>query len=80
MAENIQKKLAKDIVNRINRTRDKNSKVTIKDVMAMDERQIDYLLGRNNMNKGGKVGKSPKGCGAALRGYGKAMSSKKGKM
>ena len=28
--------------------------------------------------KGGKVGKGPKGCGAALRGYGKAMK-KKGK-
>lgn len=77
MAENIQKKLAKDIVNRINRTRDKNSKVTIKDVMAMDERKIDFLLGRGNMKKGGKVGKSPKGCGAALRGYGKAMKGSK---
>mgnify|MGYP003119549842 CR=1 FL=1 len=35
------------------------------------------LQGLGLFEKGGKIGKSPKGCGAALRGYGKAM--KKGK-
>lgn len=68
MAKDIQKKLAKDIANKINRTRGKDYRVTIKDVMAMDERQIDYLLGRDNMNKGGKVG-----CVARqVKGFGKA--------
>lgn len=34
------------------------------------------LQGLGLMNKGGKVGKAPKGCGAAMRGYGKAMKKK----
>jgi len=35
------------------------------------------LKGLGLFEKGGKVGKAPKGCGKALKGYGKAM--KKGK-
>jgi hypothetical protein len=46
--------------------------------MALDIGE-GVLQGLGLMNKGGKVGKTPKGCGAAMRGYGKAISSKKGK-